>query len=93
MDPTLIEYMLSGPVVPMVFEGYQAVKLGRMMLGATKPEESAPGTIRADFGLMVGRNIVHGSDAVDTAKREIAIWFKGDELVECKSPMECWLYE
>ncbi|VDD81374.1 unnamed protein product [Mesocestoides corti] len=81
----LIEYMSSGPVVPMVFEGYQAVKLGRMILGETDPAKSLPGTIRADFGQCVGANIVHGSDAVETANREIALWFKKEELVDYKS--------
>ncbi|CAO3613018.1 unnamed protein product [Cunninghamella blakesleeana] len=81
--PALIEYMLSGPVVGMVFGGLQAVKVGRIMVGATNPLESAPGTIRADFCIQVGRNIVHASDTVENAEREIALWFpRGVKQVE-----------
>lgn len=69
-----------GPVVPMCWEGNNVVATGRKMLGATKPFDSNPGTIRGDFAIDVGRNIVHGSDGVDTAKREIALWFKNEEL-------------
>jgi nucleoside-diphosphate kinase len=59
----------------MVWEGQGAVKTGRVMLGATKPSDSAPGTIRGDFAIDVGRNICHGSDSVESAEREIALWF------------------
>ncbi|VDO05890.1 unnamed protein product [Rodentolepis nana] len=88
----LIKYMSSGPVVPMVWEGKNTVALGRMILGETDPAKSLPGTIRADFGQCVGANIVHGSDAVDTANREIALWFKPDELVDYKSNVAPWVH-
>ena len=78
--PKLLKYMMMGPVVPMVFEGNDVVANGRKMLGATKPSESNAGTIRGDYGIDVGRNIVHGSDSVPTAKREVALWFKPEEL-------------
>jgi nucleoside-diphosphate kinase len=71
----LIQYMLSGPVVGMVWKGKGVVKTGRMMLGATNPLDSNPGTIRGDYCIDVGRNIVHGSDAVESAEKEIALWF------------------
>jgi len=71
----LIEYMSSGPVCCMVWEGLGAVKTGRVMLGATKPADSAPGTIRGDYAIDVGRNICHGSDSVENAEREVALWF------------------
>ena len=67
----LIDYMNSGPVCCMVWEGNGAVKTGRKMLGATKPADSEPGTIRGDYAIDVGRNICHGSDAVESAEREI----------------------
>lgn len=67
--------MSSGPVVPMVWEGLNAVKTGRVMLGATNPADSAPGTIRGDLCVQVGRNIIHGSDSVESANKEIALWF------------------
>ena len=63
----LVDYICSGPVVCMCWEGANAVATGRMMLGATKPSESAPGTIRGDFALDVGRNVCHGSDSVESA--------------------------
>ena len=71
----LIEYMLMGPVVCMVWEGDGVVKAGRVMLGATKPSDSCPGSIRGDMCIDVGRNIIHGSDAVDSAIKEIELWF------------------
>jgi nucleoside-diphosphate kinase len=71
----LISYMKSGPVVSMVWSGKSVVKTGRVMLGATNPLDSAPGTIRGDFCIDVGRNICHGSDSVESAEREIALWF------------------
>lgn len=91
--PSLIEYMASGPVVPMVFEGLDAVKQGRAMLGATNPLQSLPGSIRGDFSIQTGRNIIHGSDAVESANKEIAHWFKPEELVEWKRDSNKWLYE
>merc|ERR1719273_2922460 len=78
--PELIRYMASGPVVPMVFEGLSAVKQGRAMLGATNPKDSAPGTIRGDLCVDVGRNIIHGSDSVEAAEREIGMWFTPAEI-------------
>ena len=70
--PGLVKYMASGPVVAMVWEGKDAVKTGRVLLGATNPLASAPGTIRGDFAIDVGRNICHGSDAVESAKAEVS---------------------
>lgn len=85
--------MSSGPVVPMVWEGLNVVKTGRQMLGATNPADSLPGTIRGDFCIQVGRNILHGSDAVESANKEIALWFKPEELVAWKPAAEGWVYE
>jgi len=79
--PSLIEYMTSGPVCAMVWEGDNAVATGRVMLGATRPQDSAPGTIRGDNCVDVGRNIIHGSDAVESANQEIALWFKPEEVI------------
>ncbi|EQC38257.1 nucleoside diphosphate kinase B [Saprolegnia diclina VS20] len=88
----LIEYMNSGPVVAMVWGGANAVKEGRKMLGATKPSESAPGTIRGDFAIEVGRNICHGSDAVESAEHEIALWFP-EGVCEWSPSRNAWVYE
>lgn len=78
--PGLVKYMGSGPVACMVWEGKGVVATGRKMLGETNPANSAPGTIRGDFCIDVGRNICHGSDSVDSAKAEIALWFNPEEL-------------
>ena len=84
--------MASGPVVPMVWEGLNVVKTGRVMLGETNPRDSAPGTIRGDYCIQVGRNICHGSDAVESAKKEIKLWFTDEELVSWKPVAIDWVY-
>ncbi|XP_063077919.1 nucleoside diphosphate kinase A [Engraulis encrasicolus] len=89
----LCKYMHSGPVCAMVWEGLNVVKTGRVMLGETNPADSKPGTIRGDFCIQVGRNICHGSDSVDSANKEIALWFKPEELVSWKSCAGSWIYE
>merc|ERR1711936_1202883 len=91
--PELIRYMGSGPVVPMVFEGLKAVKQGRTMLGATNPKDSAPGTIRGDLCVDVGRNIIHGSDSVESANKEIQLWFTAGEISAWRPAQVEWLYE
>lgn len=88
----LVEYMTSGPVVCMVWAGKGVVATGRKMLGATNPADSAPGTIRGDFCVEVGRNICHGSDAVESAEREIALWFP-EGVCDWTSSEEAWVYE
>jgi nucleoside-diphosphate kinase len=89
----LVDFITSGPVVAMVWEGDGVVASARQIIGATNPLTSAPGTIRGDFGVNIGRNLIHGSDAVETAQREIALWFKDDELVSWTPTISTWLYE
>ncbi|XP_076123232.1 nucleoside diphosphate kinase B [Alosa pseudoharengus] len=89
----LCKYMHSGPVCAMVWEGLNAVKTGRVMLGETNPADSKPGTIRGDFCIQVGRNIIHGSDSVESAKKEASLWFKPEEIVSYKSCAVDWIYE
>jgi len=84
--------MASGPVVPMVWEGLNVVKTGRVMLGETNPRDSKPGTIRGDYCIQVGRNICHGSDSVESANKEINLWFKGDELTSWTPAAIDWVY-
>ncbi|EPE33513.1 Nucleoside diphosphate kinase, NDK [Glarea lozoyensis ATCC 20868] len=91
--PGLIKYMGSGPICAMVWEGRDAVKTGRSLLGATNPLASQPGTIRGDFAIDVGRNVCHGSDSVENAKKEIALWFKEGEVQSWKSAQHDWVYE
>lgn len=73
--PELLEFITSGPVVAMEWSGDSAVSVARTMMGATDPKESSPGTLRGDFGLAVTHNLVHGSDSVESATRELAIFF------------------
>merc|ERR1712012_344413 len=91
--PGLVKYMNSGPVVPMVWEGLNVVKTGRVILGETNPAASLPGTIRGDYCIQVGRNICHGSDAPESAAKEIALWFKDEELVKWDPVAMSWVYE
>ncbi|NXV31154.1 NDKM protein, partial [Rissa tridactyla] len=83
--PALLTYMTSGPVVAMVWEGYNVVKSTRTMVGDTNSAAAAAGTIRGDFSMHVSRNVVHASDSVETAQREIGFWFQRDELVAWES--------
>ncbi|CAN1300132.1 Nucleoside diphosphate kinase IV, chloroplastic/mitochondrial [Linum perenne] len=88
----LCDFLSSGPVVAMVWEGEGAIKYGRKLIGATDPQKSEPGTIRGDLAVVVGRNIIHGSDGPETAKDEIKLWFKPEELVNYTSNAEKWIY-
>jgi len=88
----LTSFMSSGPVVAIVFEGKDVVKQGRAMLGATNPLASAAGTIRGDFGIDMGRNICHGSDSVESAKKEIALWFP-EGVVQYRLTADANVYE
>lgn len=89
----LVEFITSGPAVPMVVEGKDAVGVVREMIGATDPKESKPGTIRGDYALDIGRNCVHAADAHDTAEREISIYFDEDELESYERIDETCVYE
>lgn len=88
----LVQYILSGPVVAMVWEGDGVVASARKLIGATNPLQSEPGTIRGDFAIQVGRNVIHGSDSPENGERETALWFK-EGVVEWSQTMEPWLKE
>lgn len=89
----LVDFITSGPVVAMVWEGEGVIASARKIIGATNPLTAEPGTIRGDFGVTIGRNIIHGSDAPETAQTEIALWFKDEELVGWEPTLKGWLYE
>jgi nucleoside-diphosphate kinase len=89
----LIRYITSSPVVVMVLEGNDAITIARRTMGATKPAEAAPGTIRADFGLEIGRNLVHGSDGPETAAFEVPLFFTEDELLSYERDTDRWIFE
>ncbi len=90
---SLISYITSGPVIAMVIEGKNAVKVVRKLVGATNPAEAEPGTIRGDFGLDLGRNVVHASDSIASAEREIRLFFKDDEILNYERDLDAWVYE
>lgn len=89
----LINYITSAPVMAMVWEGPNAVAVVRQTMGATRPYEAAPGTIRHDFGLTVSRNLTHASDSVENAVSEITLWFKPEELVSWGRDTDRWIFE
>ncbi len=89
----LVAYITSSPVVVMVWEGKQAIEVVRKTMGATNPVSAEPGTIRADFGVEIGRNLVHGSDGPDTAAFEVALFFREEELVSWTRDAERWIIE
>jgi nucleoside-diphosphate kinase len=89
----LIDFITSSPVVCMVVEGENAVAAMRTMSGATDPKDASVGTIRGDFGLDVGRNIIHTADSLESAEREIAIHFTAGEMIKYTRAEEAWVYE
>ncbi|MBM3179875.1 MAG: nucleoside-diphosphate kinase [Chloroflexi bacterium] len=89
----LISYITSAPVMAMVWEGPSAIAAVRQTVGSTKPVESAPGSIRHDFALEVGRNLIHASDKPETGESEVALWFKYEELVDWKRAVDVWMFE
>jgi nucleoside-diphosphate kinase len=89
----LVSYITSGPVVVMAWEGTEAIQAARTTMGATKCFEAAAGTIRGDFGLEVGRNLVHGSDSVENGQKEVALFFNEDELVSWARDVDPWIFE
>jgi nucleoside-diphosphate kinase len=89
----LIQYITSAPVVVMVLEGHNAIAIARNTMGSTRPAEAAPGTIRADFAVEVGRNLVHGSDGAETAAYETGLYFAPEELVAWERSTDRWIME
>ena len=89
----LIRYITSAPVMAMVWEGPNAVAAVRQTIGATRPTEAAPGSVRHDFALEVGRNLTHASDTVENGEQEVALWFKPGELVSWERSNDKWIFE
>ena len=89
----LLKYITSAPVIVACVEGTSAVQMVRNAVGATNPLNAAPGTIRGDFALDIGRNLIHASDAPETADRELALWFAPSELVSYQRETDCWIFE
>ena len=91
--PSLVAFITSGPLVAMVWEGDGVVAAARKLIGATDPLNAEPGTIRGDFAISISRNLIHGSAAIETAQREIGLWFTNDELVSWQPATLPWLVE
>jgi nucleoside-diphosphate kinase len=89
----LIEYIVSAPVMAMVWEGPNAIAAIRQTMGATRPTEAAPGSLRHDFAIEVGRNLTHASDSVENGIAEVELWFKNEEIVDWKREMDRWVFE
>lgn len=89
----LVSFITSGPLVAMVWEGDGVVASARKIIGATNPLTAEPGTIRGDFAVSIGRNIIHGSDAIETAQLEISLWFSDAELANWEPTIKPWLVE
>ena len=87
----LVEFITSGPVFAMVWEGENVILTARQMMGATNPKDAAPGTIRGDFAVTVGKNMIHGSDSAESAEREIGLFFKEEELVSYEKTINSWV--
>lgn len=91
--PGLIDYITSAPVMAMVWQGPQAIAAVRQTMGSTRPVEAAPGTIRHDFALQVGRNLTHASDSPENGETEVALWFDQSELVTWERSLDPWILE
>jgi nucleoside-diphosphate kinase len=89
----LVQYITAGPVVVVAVVGKQAIQIVRNTVGATNPMNAAPGTIRGDFGLEVGRNLIHASDSPENGEAELALFFKPEELLEWQRSTDGWNYE
>ncbi|ACV61183.1 Nucleoside-diphosphate kinase [Desulfofarcimen acetoxidans DSM 771] len=89
----LVDYIISGPVVAMVLEGKDVITAARNVMGATNPLQAAIGTIRGDYGMDIGRNVVHGSDSPASAQREINLFFLPEEITEWSRTLETWIFE
>ena len=87
----LVDFITSGPVFAMVWEGENVILTARQMMGATNPKDAAPGTIRGDLAVTVGKNMIHGSDSAESAVREIGLFFKEEELVSYEKTMNNWV--
>lgn len=88
----LVDFITSGPVFAMVWEGENIIATARQMMGKTNPQEAAPSTIRGDFGVTVGKNIIHGSDSPESAEREISLFFDESEIVSYNKQDSAWIY-
>ena len=90
---SLIKYITSAPVMAMVWEGPNAINAIRQTMGATRPTDASPGSIRHDFALEIGRNLTHASDSIENGVKEVALWFTPEELVNWERSIDQWVFE
>ncbi|MEC7836002.1 MAG: nucleoside-diphosphate kinase [Chloroflexota bacterium] len=90
---SLVSFITSSPLIALAVEGENAVEVSRNLMGATNPKEAAPGTIRGDYGLTIGMNIIHGSDSLESAARELAIFFENSEILGYERAIDTWIIE
>lgn len=90
---SLVEFITSSPLVALAVQGDNAVDVSRNLMGSTNPQEAAPGTIRGDFGMTIGMNLIHGSDSTDSAKRELGIFFDESEILSFNRALDEWIIE
>lgn len=88
----LVNFIISGPVIAMVWEGMNAVQVMRTLMGSTAPQEASPGTIRGDYALFTGNNLIHGADSKESAEEEISLFFNQEEIVSYSKDLDVWLY-
>ena len=90
---SLVSFITSSPLIALAVEGENAVEVSRNLMGATNPKDAAPGTIRGDYGLTIGMNIIHGSDSLESAERELAIFFESSEIIAYDRAIDAWIIE
>lgn len=90
---SLVKFITSSPLVAMALEGENAVEVARNLMGSTNPKEAAPGTIRGDYGLTIGMNLIHGSDSLESAEKELAIFFDELEITDYDRAIDEWIIE
>ena len=88
----LVNFITSGPIIAIIFQGQNAVEVIRQMMGATDPAKAHSGTIRGDFGIDIGHNLVHGSDSLENASQEIDLFFSPEEIVDYDRDLDTWIY-
>jgi nucleoside-diphosphate kinase len=88
----LVEFITSGPLIAIVFQGKNAVQLIRQLMGETDPAKASSGTIRGDFGIDIGHNLIHGSDSLENGSKEITLFFSADEILDYERELDAWIY-
>ncbi len=89
----LVDFITSSPIVAMAVEGDNVVQVMRVIMGTTNPQEASPGTIRGDFGMTIGMNLIHGSESAESAERELSLFFNSEEILDYQREVDKWVIE